>query len=76
MRWPAAEARVKVLTIQPAMRTGICMMPISRMNDASSPAVSRPSTTSLPPTSRIAPIARVKTNVMNEPWEANSRVAA
>ena len=42
IRWPAAEARVKVLTIHPAIRTGICMM-AHQQNERGELALRQPS---------------------------------
>ena len=75
MRCPAEAAREKVLTIQPPIRMGIASSPISSMKAARSPADRRPLATSLPPTSRITPVAAVNIRVMREPWEANSLAA-
>ena len=47
-----------------------------RMNEARPPAVSRSAATSRPPNHSIAPMAAVKMKVINDPWDANTRVAA
>ena len=75
MRCPEDAARVKVFTIHPVIRTGICRIPMYSMNAARSPADSRPAMTSLPPNHKIAPSAAVKMNAISEPWDANIRVA-
>ena len=67
--------RVKVFTIQPVIRTGICSIPMYSMNAASSPRDSRSAMTSLPPNHKIAPNAAVKMKVISAPWDANIRVA-
>ena len=70
--FPADEALEKMLTIQPAIRTGIASMLMYRMKAAISPGVRRSAATSRPPTHSIIPVAMEKKKVIIDPRVANS----